>query len=497
MTTSVKVVVLFGIFITALLPRVLNLGAFLSPDEPRWLQNTLGFKEGLREHNLKELYQQPHPGITTMWLATPTIESDSWATRRLPQAMFLSLLVVLAAVLAIRLWGWKIGVLVGIFLALNPLFIAHSRVLAMDALLAIFLLLAVLALLVWAEDKGSKRWVILAATVSALAVLSKLSGLIIVPFTVGFFIWQGLWRPELWGEYVKALVWWIVAFVVTAVIVFPTFLTDPVFVFQQSHDFFGTELYNNAIHALGPSWYPEAALIWSTPLHWLGLVLLPLLFWASRHLKSQTIVLILFSALFFLAMQFSIKKGDRYLLPFFLILDTVTAISLVYGIRQLPKIVGAYSAITYRALRLVILLVLLWQIGQAVTLYPYYLAYRNPFFRAVAQGRTMGWGEGLDLAAEYLNQKSGAEKMLVIAYYEGPFSYRFKGEVTSAERLAKETPEKIGGNYVVLYRTMEGRAPDRWETKVLEQFAGKKPEHVVVLNGEEYAWVYRIDANHH
>lgn len=104
----------------------------------------------------------------------------------------------------------------------------------------------------------------------------------------------------------------------------------------------------------------------------------------------------------------------------------------------------------------------------------------------------MGWGEGLDLAAEYLNQKPNAEQLLVLAYYEGQFGYRFKGEVTGVERLAKETLQEVGANYVVLYRTMQGRAPDRWETKVLVQFTEEIPEHVISLNGEEYVWIYKV-----
>lgn len=104
----------------------------------------------------------------------------------------------------------------------------------------------------------------------------------------------------------------------------------------------------------------------------------------------------------------------------------------------------------------------------------------------------MGWGEGLDLAAEYLNQKPNPEEMLVLSYWEGQLGYKFKGEVTGVERLAKETVGEVGADYVVLYRAMQGRAPERWETKVLAQFADKIPEHIISLNGEEYVWIYDV-----
>jgi hypothetical protein len=103
----------------------------------------------------------------------------------------------------------------------------------------------------------------------------------------------------------------------------------------------------------------------------------------------------------------------------------------------------------------------------------------------------MGWGEGLDVAAAYLNQKPNADKLLVAAYYEGEFAYKFHGQVTSAERLGSESLASVHPDYVVLYRTMQGRAPERWETKVLAQFQAYTPEHVIYLNGEPYAWIYK------
>lgn len=493
MTWSYKHLALLIFLCLALFPRILDLGAFLSPDEPRWLQNTLGFKQGLLEGNFKQLYQQPHPGITTMWLAASTIDSDSWAVRRLPQAIALSVLILGATLIAIRLWGFATGYVVGLLLALNPHFIAHSRVLAMDALLALFLFLSVICLIAWSHERDYKRWIYLAGSAAALAVLSKLSGLVLLVFAVPFVIAHGFWGTSSWKEVVKDGLRFSVAFVVTMIIVFPTLLTNPLFVFQQSRDFFGTEFYTNSIHALGAWWYPQAVALWSTPLHLLGILALPFLFFTgSRRNRWDTLAFIVFGTLFFLAMEYSIKKGDRYLLPFFLILDAVAALSLVHFFSRMRRWSHPLASIMQGIASVLIGGACLWQIYAVATLHPHYLAYRNPFFRSLAVGRTMGWGEGLDLAAEYLNAKPQSDTMLVIAYYEGPFAYRFQGKVTSAERLAQESAQEIGGDYVVLYRTMEGRAPDRWETKVLQQFADQKPEKVIILNGEQYAWIYSV-----
>lgn len=476
---------LLFIAFVALLPRVQNLGAFLSPDEPRWVENTLGFREGILTGNLRKLYQQPHPGITTMWLSWPTIESSSWMVRKLPHAIGVSVLVVLGTWLAARLWGMRIGVAIGILLAINPLAIAHARVLAMDALLAGFLLTGVLALLLWRVE-GRAQWLALSGALGALAVLSKLAGAVIVPFALLVILGIGIKRKFPAQQLFRALAWWIGAAVVTMVVVFPTTLAYPSLVFQELRTFFLTEHYQGAVHALGPQWYVEALLLWTTPLHLFALLGIPFLFRSSSERRADIGILAAFAALFFIVMQVSVKKGDRYLLPDFLFFD-------VLAVLLLAALLTAFAQ--RRSLRLAALVgiaaLVAWQGITIATLHPYELAYRNPFFRKVALQRPMGWGEGLDLAAEYLNAKPDSDKFLVASYYEGPFSYRFKGEVTSAERLAKETPEKIGAGYVVLYRTMVGRAPDRWETNVLRQFADKQPEKIISINGEEYVWIYQ------
>lgn len=487
---------LIVVLMVALLPRMFDLDAFLGPDEPRWQENTLGFREGLRTGNMRQLYQQPHPGIPTMWLAAPVVEAPSWGVRRLPHAVTIAALIALAAYLLARRWGWAVGFWGGLLLALNPHFIAHSRVLAMDALLSIFLLISVLALLVWLGER-KWYWLALSGAAGALAVLSKMIGVVILPVILIVLLWDWL-RLHLkkvslpQGAKSSAQVLrtacaaWFTAAAVATLIVFPTIITDFDKVAAGTKEFFATEHYSQQVHALGPWWYPQAFLLWTTPLQLLGLATLPFVFWRDKSNRKSLIILIVFALLFFLTIQYSIKKGDRYALPEFLFFDVLVALTLV----------GAWRFFPQKAVRGVVAVVLAvalgWQVWNLFELHPHYLAYRNPFFRNVAEGRTMGWGEGLDLAAEYLNQKPQAEQLLVLAYYEGQFGYRFKGEVTGVERLAKETLQEVGANYVVLYRTMQGRAPDRWETKVLAQFTEEIPEHVISLNGEEYVWIYKV-----
>lgn len=474
------IILVLAVFI----PRITDLDTFISPDEPQWEKNVQGFKEALREGNFKGFYQQAHPGITTQWLAVNSIESPTWGGKRLPLAFFLGCAVLYVTYLLRRLWGDYAALIGGFLLALNPLLIAHSRILSMDALMSIFMIAAFLHHYAWLENKNRKD-VAGAGIFTTLAILSKLSAVSLILYFIIANIAGLVTKKISWKDLGKGALAYTVALLVAASIAFPTLLTDFSYVWKGSTSFFGSEHFTQLVHALGPWWYPEAFLLWTTPFQMIGLILVPLSLWKNTKYRLPIILCCIFFLIFFLEIQYSIKKGDRYMMPVFLTFDILATLSFLGGYKNLRQRYVRYALIGILGLGL------LFQAEEAIRLHPYLLAYRNPFFASVADGRTMGWGEGLDLAAEYLNNKPNAENMLVAAYYEGSFAYHFKGKFTSAERLAKESSEEIGADYVVLYRTMEGRAPERWETKVLQQYAGKTPEHVISLNKEEYVWIYK------
>ena len=55
------------LFIVALLPRLLELGVFLTSDEYRWLGRTRDFLLGILSRDWAATLQTGHPGVTTMW----------------------------------------------------------------------------------------------------------------------------------------------------------------------------------------------------------------------------------------------------------------------------------------------------------------------------------------------------------------------------------------------------------------------------------------------
>jgi len=103
----------------------------------------------------------------------------------------------------------------------------------------------------------------------------------------------------------------------------------------------------------------------------------------------------------------------------------------------------------------------------------------------------IGWGEGLDEAGRYLNQKAGAETMTVASWYRSALAYHFNGNTISIN--AQLTPDEEAAiqsaDYAVLYI-------HQWQRDIppelLDKFAARVPEHTIEINGLEYARIYNL-----
>jgi hypothetical protein len=105
----------------------------------------------------------------------------------------------------------------------------------------------------------------------------------------------------------------------------------------------------------------------------------------------------------------------------------------------------------------------------------------------------IGWGEGLDQAARYLNQLPDAEDMRVMSYYpDGSFSYFFDGKTLALpDQWEDSGSDQLSGiDYAVLYaHQWQRQVPD---ANLLAYFDQLIPEHVVKIDGLEYAKIYNL-----
>jgi len=506
-------IILLLLTLAILLPRLFDLGAFQAADEKMWVANTQGFTKNLALGRWDKLLQQPHPGITTQWLGALTINSSSLATRKIPLAIGQSIIIGLIGYIFYRLWDKWPAILLTLLLALNPLLIAHTRVYAMDSLLALFLLLSVGCLLLWHKTNAA-RYLAFSAIAGALAVLSKLPGLIIVPFVLLVLAWWATTSSNR-SDIVKKAGLWVAVFLITLVAVFPSLLLNFSEVKRLTTKFLLEGDAQDAHHTgANYTYYLQTLIFFSTPLHLITLatlIIIPLTSisrpWRQLYPKTtgspavalpagqagsakagpagitrhEAIILLLFTILFIIQMTLGAKKGDRYILPSFLFLDALTVIAFF----------SLFSR--FRARRLLLLTTycllltsLLWQAATVIRLHPHTLAYVNPLTKPFYGNRRLGWGEGFDLVAAYLNQKPRAAELTVASLYPTEFDYNFVGQVIPLNHY-----HDANADYVVLYRALYERGPDTWQTDILNQFANQTPEKIITLNGLNYLWIYK------
>jgi hypothetical protein len=314
-------------------------------------------------------------------------------------------------------------------------------------------------------------------------------------------IWRSAWPVLLWTGIA----------VFTFVLLWPAMWLDPVGVlgrvfaqaFSYAAEGHDSEIFFNGSVLTGdPGWlfYPITYLWRATPavLAGLALALVAFIFrlppFEKQEHRRVVAVLASFAVFFGLAISLGAKKFDRYLLPSYAPLD------LLAGMGWLAPVKWSWGRSRRWWLRLgasaAVVLAVGSQMFLSIQTHPYYLSYYNPLMggsKKAPEVMMIGWGEGLDQAARYLDAIPGAAGLRVMSHYpDGSFSYFFRGItvdlLNSWEGIDSE--QLAGVDYVVLYiHQWQRRRPD---PALLEYFASQQPEYVARINGLDYASVYKI-----
>ena len=99
----------------------------------------------------------------------------------LPLALVIAALIALSYLLLERLFSRTAALAAALLMALDPFFIANSKVLHVDGLLAAFMSSSALALLVFVSERRH-RWAILSGVLGGLALLTKSPALFLLPY---------------------------------------------------------------------------------------------------------------------------------------------------------------------------------------------------------------------------------------------------------------------------------------------------------------------------
>jgi len=519
-----------SLFIIALLPRIFGLGRFLTSDEPLWLVRSLHFSQALLGGNWAGTLQTGHPGVTTMWSGSVGLGLAYWQQSsadsfqqflaglshnsdridaflvpwfRLPTALLAALCVALLYRLAVDLMGRPVALVAALLLAFDPLFLAHSRTLHHDALATIFIMLSVLFLLNFPRT-GAMKYILLSGIMAGLALLSKGTSLALFGFAPLFLAWLWFSNKRTFGSVLKAGLGWLAAAAALFVALWPAMWVIPgqvltelfgwVLVSADITDVADTTSFDWAgrVPELGLLFYPVNWLLKSTLLSIVGLAALPGWWLDSRHRHRRWVVvwLAIFALLFALLLTRGDKRDGRYLLPIYPGLWLLSAAGLVWlAGRVINFMTTRWPSLSRQRVSAVLIAVFIGLLlAFSLPWYPYYHTYYNPLIggsQLAPRLIKVGWGEGMEKVAAYLNQQPNAAQQVVATSYAQNLLPFFAGDSVKHHQTA---PSDYVLNYV---RQIQNGYPfpEYWQ-----YYQPRPPVYQLQLDGIDYLWLYHESA---
>ena len=513
------------VFLLALAPRLLNLGLFPTSDEDSWMRRAGGFTYGLVNGQLGRTYQNGHPGVTTMWIATLSQGPDAalrfadrvhglrfvgqvpgymegLAQARLGFALLGALGTAISAILLWRLFGPLAGALAGVLLVSEPFLVANSQLVHVDGPLTAFTTIAALAAVVRWWAGGGRGYVVLAGAATGLALLSKTPAVFLLGFVplVVVAAWLAIIRRQpkdaasLRALGLDLALWLALAFG-TVVALWPAVwalgsveLLGRIVAFTRETgaqpDEVGSFFAGQVSGDPGPLYYPVATLFRLSPLVVLGLVALAAL---RKRLESPARErvgwLLVYVVGFALMMTLGSKKFDRYLLPIFPVLAGLAAVGLAAAWSWLTERAGSTARRWVPLVAAGALGMALWPLASS---YPYPLAYYNPLLGGgpAAQRTVMvGNGEGLDRAAAWLSAQPNATDLKIAAHSWDILTALVPGD---GEPLREGVPDDA--DFIVTY----GRRIQmhRWGPSLERYLVANPPVYRVEINGIDYVHIH-------
>ena len=570
--TYIKLIYLTLVFLFFFfsIPRLTHLDAHWNSDESRWLRRSTQFMSAVKEGEFSKTLIAYHPGVTTMWLAglrsfftDPRVDVENLALARWFIGVLVWVGIGIASLLLYQLFGQWIALASFACLAYSPFFLAQTRRVHTDALASIFILLTILLLLIYCQNRSLRRYLVYSGIALGLALLSKSYALILlicVPLCLFFFgaAWKSLSQWHRFLMHIRELIAYLNCTLLTVFAFWPVFWTPVfglmalcLFVFtfvllkedlENKHrtlmwlatlgigqmfvcvrravqtvwlvfekvDWAVTTPHEVEHFFLGkvvndPGWlfYIFVLTIKSTPLLLPFAVVGMVLLWKHREHSDADAgkyqaSLFLFAGviIFTLCLSATSKKFSRYLLPAVLLLDVLASIGIVESLRWIGASLNVYRGGHPQEVKIVLASVaglgfFLIQILPVLSLHPYYGTYYNPCWKVtdITKIITVGEASGLDIAANYLNEKPNPEALVVqVSPLAAEFVKNyFRGDAYRADKEAGRSPD-----YEVVYirDSQIGRVPQTGARN-------GELEAVITLNGRDHVWIYRVPEEVH
>ncbi|MEA1937236.1 MAG: hypothetical protein U9N04_03935 [Patescibacteria group bacterium] len=245
---------------------------FTNLDELLWMYRSRFFMDGILSGDFSNLIQSSQPGIMAMWLIGPFMKIVSYDFMSISNFIadlnnsgipyniingndqqiyadykelsfllnipifgviifFTFSLYYLLKKLSFSKWAIFFSLLL---IVTTPYYIYFTT--PTDKLVGIFSTLSILSLLVYAGNKGGKKFLFASAILCSWAVLTKISALFLVPFSLLVLAFYKLnycflksLKPQASSlkNIIKDCFFWLITFLTTSIIFLPTIITDP------------------------------------------------------------------------------------------------------------------------------------------------------------------------------------------------------------------------------------------------------------------------------
>ena len=460
------------------------------------------------------------------------------AIELVPVALVVSLCIALAYVLLARVYDRQIALVAALLLALDPYHISLSKAVHVDALVSVFCMVSALYLWVYCKTP-SWRAIALSGVFAALGLLTKTPALFMAPyFLLVMLVWgvkefppprrQGRkeekveegpetsppWRSWRLGgskeffsivrRVAVAIGIWALAFAVTYVLVWPSMWVQPQTTLGVT--FGGARYYRDTPHENpifflgqatsedpGPLFYPVNMPVKTTAVSLVGFVLCLIVLFRRRsaanaklasHQKLALWLGLAFIVFFTAQMTLGEKKFARYALPALQFVILLAAVGWTCTLRQVTRA-------RPWLLRLALAILVALQFAVSVPRHPYYGTHYNYLLggprvilgREIVPGQEKG--EGLEIAAEVLNDLPLPKLLVVGAQSSGAFYPYFQGKTVS---MTDDQVDYLLFTRSILLRRVQA---DRWED-LWEAYRTRTPKLVVEFDGVPYVWVYKV-----
>jgi hypothetical protein len=540
----VEVILIVAILASSILVRTHKLkDDTINPDDPIWQSRILSFIEQLKRGDLMAFSQSAHPGITLLisggltyylsgFAASDELNSFSQETLisndenvkllryqgsmlgRLDVAVFTCLLLLTLYFFLRRIFEFKLALLAYAFLAIDPFYVAHGRVLQLDSLLSTFLLLSAVVFITYILEK-KHYLLLLSGMFGALAFLTRSPAVFMIPYVffivvVGAVYEKYVMKKSLAEQLkfgVRDFFIWLLYFLGFVFVFNPALWVSPIKIFEfifGRASMVGFREYNSFFFGRVTNVPNLIYYLVAVPFRMTPIALLSVPLWVAAIFERRTKFFdggrrkaILFLAIFVFgyALEMSIpdKRGERYLLASIIALTLLSAVG-IYWLWERLKIAGdgrwmRRLRITSTLVLLILASVCIAVVGLSdVLVRPHYLAYYNPLFgggRTAYRTILVGWGEGYKEAADYFNSKPGAEDLNISTWYESCMIPFLKGKAYPIG----EVTDKGQLDYVVLYINQIQRY--RIREMIQKYFFNSKPEKIIWFNNIPYVFIYK------